>query len=1276
MVIWGNEKEKTPRKAQGLFNKNIIYFMNMRKILGLDLGVSSIGWSLVKEEGDKPSEIIGMGVRIIPLDKDESDEFSTGNKITKNQKRTTKRTMRKGYYRYTLRRKALTIELKKHNMFDENLFHIPQLKLWGLRAKAVTEKISLNELGRVLYHLNQKRGYKSSRSEENADKKDTEYVADVKNRHQKLKEEGRTIGQKFFEELSKNQYYRTKQQVFPREAYIEEYDAIMQKQQEYYPDILTDNFINYLKYDVIYFQRKLKSQKGLVSICEFEGFHMKNKEGKEVFTGPKVAHRSNPLFQVEKIWETINNISIKDKRNSEYSITNEQKQIIFKHLDNQEKLSQSELFKILQIKDKSGWFGNKMLSKGLQGNLTKVAIKNAIDNDELAQKWLQFNLKIEDTGNKTYQYNQETGEIINELDGKIISNQCINEPLYQLWHTIYSISDIDECKKALIKNFGFDDSTAERLAKIDFTKQSFGNKSVKAIRKILPYLIDGFKYSDAASIVGYNHSNSLTKEQVQARKLLDKIPLLQKNSLRQPVVEKILNQMIHIVNDIIDEKRGWISRDEREKGIFEIRIELARELKQSKEERNETYKNINKIEKENKEIEKRLQELGLRATRKNIIKYRLFNEINNNDKKTNAMCIYTGKIFSLTNALNGNEIDVEHIIPKSLLFDDSQTNKTLTFRWINQEKGNQTAYDYMTSKGEVALNEFIERVNKLYKDGIIKKAKRDKLLMSKDKIPNNFIERQLRESQYISRKSREILSQIAKNVWSTSGSVTEYLRRLWGWNDVLMNLQMERIKEIISNPLEEGITECIEWENNNGQKHKKEVIKDWSKRDDHRHHAIDALVVACTKQGYIQRLNNLSAKGTREELYKEVSERDPEFRESLSLLDKYFISHRPFTTLEVENKAAEIIVSFKPGKKVATWGKRFVKKNGKHVEAQNHIIVPRGPLSEESVYGKIKTIEKNKPVKYLFENPHLIFKPYIKELVEKRIFKYNGDLKKALASLKKEPIYLDEDKTIPLQYGTCYKEDYVIKYPIESIKEKDVPYIVDKKIGELISKRLKQYNGKEKEAFNEPVYIDDKQKIAIRSVRMFTGLSAVEPLKYNKNSNPIAFVKPGNNHHIAIYVDEQGNKIPHLCTFWHAVERKKYGIPIIIKNPKEIWDKILTEKDKYPQSFLEKLPGDKWKIWLTIQQNESFYLNDKSILNCMDINKSQLAKFIYRVQKIFYNGKQLEIYFRHIYETILNDSEGSRKQLRFYPIKSIGGLEKLNPKKITVNRLGEIKILQ
>ena len=134
----------------------------MKKILGLDLGTTSIGWALVEETENK-SNIIDLGVRIIPLSTDEKSEFSAGNAISKNQDRTTKRTQRKGYDRYQLRRTFLTQFLKDLSILpSEEFFKLNALELYGLRNKAVSEKITLQELGRIFMHLNQKRGYKSS----------------------------------------------------------------------------------------------------------------------------------------------------------------------------------------------------------------------------------------------------------------------------------------------------------------------------------------------------------------------------------------------------------------------------------------------------------------------------------------------------------------------------------------------------------------------------------------------------------------------------------------------------------------------------------------------------------------------------------------------------------------------------------------------------------------------------------------------------------------------------------------------------------------------------------------------------------------------------------------------------------------------------------------------------------------------------------------------------------------------------------------------------------
>lgn len=1240
----------------------------MKKILGLDLGSASIGWALIMENevsNNAKTEIIGMGSRIVPYEGTEGKDFAKGTGESRNSLRTKARTARKGYDRYQMRRRFLVDVLTKHNMMpDENLKNLPKLQLWELRSKSVNSEVSLLELGRLLLWLNQKRGYRSSRSDANLDKKDTDYVATVKSRFESIKEINLTIGQHFYNELQKDELYRVKENVFPREAYIEEFDAICEMQGKFHSS-LTKELINKLRNEIIFYQRPLKSQKGLVSVCEFSGFWTK-KEGKEYFVGPKVIPKSSPLFQLAKMWENINNIKISNRSGGELILTKEQKWSLFNHLDNNEKLNQTDLLKLLNLK-RDNCYLNKQLLKGLSGNITKLEIKKCLNSSNGYDHLLSLNLNTKlKTGTEGFIVDKKTGEIISSKPIQFIDPLIEREPFYQLWHSIYSIVDKTECSNSLQSRFGIEKSVADSLAAIDFARHGYGNKSAKVIRKILPYLMEGDRYNDAMCYAGYDHSNSLTKDQNSQRELLDLLKPLTKNTLRQPIVEKILNQMVNVVNAVI-QKHGKPD---------EIRVELARELKQSKEERNETDKSMSKRQRENETISKMLEEYGLRATRNNIIKWRLYDEIDNEDKKLNAICIYCGQPISLTEAIRGNDVDIEHIIPKSKLFDDSQSNKTLAHRHCNSNKNDRTAYDFMRDKSEQALSDYVERVNDLYANKIIGRAKRDKLLMTEDKIPDNFIDRQLRESQYIAKKAREVLQTICHNVWSTSGTVTAELRHLWGWEDVTMNLQFAKYKEL-------GLTEIKEWDSDHGKnKHYKEVIKDWSKRDDHRHHAVDALTIACTKQGFIQRLNTLNAKKTRDDMQFEISKRTDEFKEKLSLLDKYIISQQPLSVSEVEKAVSNILVSFKSGKKVAVKGTRKIGKRGTKKIVQSGIIVPRGSLSEESVYGKIKTIEINKPIKFLFENPHLIFKKYLKDLVEERLLKFEGDSKKAIGSLKKDPIYLDIKETKKLEYATCFKEEYVIKYMVNTDFNK-VDKIIDNKIREQLQNRLNKFEGKAKEAFKDVQiesnryikwYEDEGLKLPIRSVRCFTGLSAVVPVRKDESGNDIGFVKPGNNHHIAFYSDEEGKTYEYVCTFWHAVERKKYGIPAIIENANQTWDKILeSHEGTYPESFLEKIPKVNWKIKLSMQQNEMFILGmtqDDIELALKNKDYNSISCKLYRIQKL----GDSDYTFRHHLETQVVNDNNALKSGRFHRIRSIGALFALNPVKVKIDRLGNISL--
>jgi CRISPR-associated endonuclease Csn1 len=771
-----------------------------KKILGLDLGTNSIGWALVEaNENNNPMRIIAMGSRIIPLSSDDRDQFQKGQAISKNQDRTIRRTQRKGYDRKQLKKSDLKKILKELNILpSEELLKLPSLDLWKLRSEAASEDISAQQLGRILYMLNQKRGYKSARSEVN---QETEYVAEVKGRFAQLKERGQTIGQYFYENLSNanrnDSYFRVKEKVYPREAYVEEFDTIINRQREKH-DFLTDEIISKLRNEIVYYQRNLKSQKGLVSVCEFEGFETSytDKETlkkKTVFVGPRVAPKTSPLFQLCKIWENVNNISLKIKNTegSKYKWSDRiptigEKKEIANYLFQNSTLSFAELLKILKVK-KDDVYANKQLLRGVQGNITYSEIKKIVGSNSSAL--LQFDIQIIPGKHPSVLIDKKTGEVLAEEESLQVNPALEKESLYQLWQTIYSIRDLNECKDALIKRFAIDEEAAERLSKIDFNKQSFGNKSNKAIRNILPYLMQGYDYSQACSLAGYNHSNSLTKDEQAKRLTADKLELLPKNSLRQPVVEKIINQMINVVNAVLD-KHGKPN---------EIRIELARELKKSKDERYDEDKRNLDNKRLNDEIVNRLTQLGLPATKRYIQKYKfIFPSSNRNLKDTQVtnQCIYCGELFNLSEALSGDNFDVDHIVPKALLFDDSQTNKVLVHRKCNSTKTNQTAYDYILKKGEEYLNKYLNRVDDWFNKGIISYGKMQRLKVSYEeyserkrkkketeadkKIWENFIDRQLRESQYIARKSKEILQQICNNVTATEGTVTAKLRELWG----------------------------------------------------------------------------------------------------------------------------------------------------------------------------------------------------------------------------------------------------------------------------------------------------------------------------------------------------------------------------------------------------------------------------------------------------------------------------------------------------------------
>ena len=1186
-----------------------------KHVLGLDLGVGSIGWCLIAldAQGD-PAEILGMGSRVVPLNNaTDAADFSIGKAFTANQERTARRTMRRGFARYQLRRYRLRRELEKVGMLpDAALIQLPLLELWELRERAATagERLTLPELGRVLCHINQKRGYRHVKSDAAAivgdggeKKKDSNsaYLAGIRANDEKLQDEHKTVGQYFAEQLRRNQSesptggisYRIKDQIFSRQRYIDEYDQIMAAQRVHYPDILTDEFIQMLRDEVIFMQRPLKSCKHLVSLCEFEKqekvMRVQQDDGKggrqlverRVKFGPKVAPKSSPLFQLCRIYETVNNIRLTRPDGSPRDITPEERAKIVAHLQSNASLSFAALKKLLKEK---ALIADQLTSKsGLKGNSTRVALAAALQPYPQYHHLLDMELE---TRMMTVQLtDEETGEVT-EREVAVVTDSYVRQPLYRLWHILYSIEERDAMRRALITQLGMteedlDGGLLDQLYRLDFVKPGYGNKSAKFICKLLPHLQQGLGYSEACAAVGYRHSNSPTSEEITERTLLEKIPLLQRNELRQPLVEKILNQMINLVNAL-----------KAEYGVDEVRVELARELKMSREERERMAEGNRRREKENKAIAEKIRECGLFPTKSRIRKYMLWEE-------AGEQCLYCGQILTLSQCLNGDDMEVEHIIPKSVLYDDSYGNKTCACRRCNKEKGNRTALEYIRAKGWE--DEYMERINGLLDKKAISYSKHQRLRWLKEDIPSDFLERQLRLTQYISRQAMAILQQGIRRVSASEGGVTARLRSLWGYDDILHTLNLDRYDSM-------GETERVSRE---GETTEKLRIKDWSKRKDHRHHAIDALVVASTRQGYIQRLNRVSSESEREAMSGEIEVQKATKTDKLSLLERWLTQRPHLSVRAVSDKVAEILISYRPGKRVVTRGRNIYLRHGKKC-VQSGLLVPRGPLSKETVYGQIMV---------------------------------NGE------------------------------QQIVCKYDLHSLKAKDVDYVVDLALRKRLKELLAQHGGKEKEAFAGDVYMDEAgTQGPIRSVRCFTGLdrAKMKAVKYDEQGEAVGFVSTQNNHHLAIYRTPKGKLVESIVTFWDAVDRARYGIPLVITHPREVMEQVLQRGD-VPESVLSLLPPSDWVFVDSLQMNEMVIigLSDEELQRALEAQDyRKLSEHLYRVQKLS-AGKY---FIRYHLDTDVDEDNRSGRIPKFYQL-SLDAYKKNNVRKVRVDLLGRISLL-
>lgn len=1125
------------------------------------------------------------------------------------------------------------------------------------RAEAIDKRLELGQVAYVVSDINEQISKASG------------YLGNISDHSKELYFKHLTVGQFLMRELDKDPHFRIKNRVYYRADYLQEFNTIWEMQQQFHPE-LTEELKTELRDLIIFYQRRLKSKKGLLAVCELEGreIQVPGKQHK-VLAGPKVCPKSSPLFQEFKIWQVLNNVLLEDKNAANAQqrfipLSMEQKLTIFNELQYADEMKANDLLKRLSLKP-ADWNVN---FEKIQGNLTNCAFLKAYQQI--------YDWSGHDADAFAKMNGEEKKEALTAVFGALGANVAFldmemgdkaniqDNPYFKLWHLVYSYEGDNSAtgNERLIAHIqqitGLSSEYASAIAAVSF-RDDYASVSTKAITRLMPHLRRGLNYSDACQQAGYRHSKqSITSDENQNRPLAERLDILPKNSLRNPVVEKILNQMIHVVNALAQEY--GVPDGQGVPRFDEIHIEMARSLKQNQKQREAATKRIGERTRETDDIIKRIQsgEFGVaieHPSRNDILRVRLYEELRGNDYKT----LYSDTPIP-REELFTKKFDIEHIIPQALLFDDSLANKTLETTSVNKEKSNKTAIDYVREKyGEQGVEQYKRRIAYLY-DRNNRNSKHKHLITSADDINEafGFLNRDLTDSQYIARKAKEMLLAVTRTVVPTVGKVTARLREDWGLVDVMKELNWAKFEQL-------GLTES--YRNRDG--HEVRRIKDWTKRNDHRHHAVDALTVAFTRLEHINYLNNLSAHSDDER----PNANAYALKAKLMAYRRFLppMSFDEFRAEAMEHLAA-VLISIKARNKLTT--RRINKVKGS--DARQVTLTPRAQLHNETFYGcRKRYVTKFEKVGSAFDESKImtVARRDHREALLKRLFEHQGDAKKAFTgknALSKAPIWLDEAHTaqVPEKVKTVsFETQYTNRQPISKIDLKHVKGL-DSGVRSILQARLDEFGGNATEAFanldENPIWLNREAGIDIKRVTI-TDISVVTPVHKKRDVNgrvitdeqgkelPTDFVSTSGNHHVAIFEDADGRWQEHVVSYFEAITRlnQNQHLPVVDRNY------------HHEQG---------WKFLFTMKKNEMFvFPNEQTGFDPTQIdlmnpaNAKELSANLFRVQKL----AKGDYFFRHHLETNVE----LPKPLKDITWKRISNPDKLRGVvKVRINHIGQI----
>ena len=701
------------------------------------------------------------------------------------------------------------------------------------------------------------------------------------------------------------------------------------------------------------------------------------------------------------------------------------------------------------------------------------------------------------------------------------------------------------------------------------------------------------RHSEAKEIAKWEHPEDIDTY----------LKTFKQHSLRNPIVEQVITETLRTVRDI------W----KQEGKIDEIHVELGREMKNPADKRRAMTERIQQNENTNLRIKAMLAEfmnpdMGIENVRphspsqqdilriyeenalENLSKddkeYDFVSKISKSAQPSKSDIIrykcwleqkyrspYTGEVIPL-GKLFTPAYEIEHIIPQSRYFDDSFSNKVICEAEVNKLKDRQLGYEFISShngekvqlsQGKVVEIFSVEAYEKFVKDHYSNnRPKMKKLLM--DDIPDGFIERQLNDSRYISKVVKGLLSNIvrektdngeyeqeavSKNLISCNGSITDRLKKDWGMNDVWSQIILPRFQRLIQIT---GKT-CFTTHNSEGHEIPNmplELQKGFNKkRIDHRHHAMDAIVIACATRDHINLLNNEAAHSKNNANRYQLQRKLRRF-EKITIngnekeIAREFLKPWETFTVDAQHTLENIIVSFKQNLRVINKTTNYYQhydENGKKVlrpQQKGDSWAVRKSMHKETVFGEvnlrfIKTVSLADAVK----KPECIvnkdFKKKVYEfLSEGRDAKY---IKKYLEDNKDVWSDINISKIEVYYYTKDTKERYfATRKPLDtSFNKKTIEEsVTDTGIQKILLRHLEAKNNNPELAFS-PDGIDEMNKniVALNNGKFHQPILKVR--KYEKaekfavgqtgnKSKKFVEAAKGTNLFFAVFATEKQNK--------------------------------------------------------------------------------------------------------------------------------------------------------